>query len=75
MAWNPSPKIAMLRTFAQQFAAAFGQQQVIVIHLDRRVGTMGSASYGDTRALCGDAEKLARVAYDAVYRALEEEEA
>lgn len=67
MAWNPSPKVAAARDIARRF----GKQQVIVVMLDLERGTIESATYGETKALCADAKRLGDAAYDAVIKAYE----
>ena len=62
MAWNPSPKIAA----ARDIGTTFGKKQVIVLMIDQAAGTLEVASYGATRELCKEAEKLGDVAFDAV---------
>ena len=62
MAWNPSPKVAAARDIGKKF----GKPQVIVLLLDQEAGTLEFASYGDTKALCGDAKKIGDIAFDAV---------
>lgn len=51
---------------ARDLAERFGKEQVIVLMLDQKAGTLEYASYGKTRALCADARRLADAAYDAV---------
>ena len=65
MAWNPSPKVAA----ARDIGARFRKDQVIVLMIDNRAGTLEYASYGETRALCDEAKWLADAAYAAVARA------
>lgn len=62
MAWNPSPKVAAARDIGEKF----GKQEVIVIMIDHRSGTMEYASWGTTVNLCRSAKKKADVAYEAV---------
>jgi hypothetical protein len=69
MAFNPSPKVAAARDIGNKFH----KPMVIVIMLDPNAGTMEYASYGQTAKLCGEAEKLADVAYEAIYKHLEKE--
>lgn len=60
MAWNPSPKVAAARDIGKKFK----KKMVIVVMLTD--DTIEYASYGETPKLCGDARKIADVAYDAV---------
>jgi hypothetical protein len=62
MAFNPSPKVAA----ARDIGAKFGKDQVIVLMIDSKTGTLEYASYGATRELCADAKRRADAAYDAV---------
>jgi hypothetical protein len=63
MAWNPSAKVAAARDIGNKF----GANKVIVIMINERAGIIESASYGETKAECAMAKRLADVAYDAVY--------
>jgi hypothetical protein len=69
MAWNPSPRVADCRDIARKW----GMKQVMVIAIDRDAGAMDAASYGETKALCGDSHRLLNAAYDAVYNAVRDE--
>lgn len=62
MAWNPAPEVQALR----ELAAKFHKQQVIVLMVDLKAGTLQMASYGATRELCNDAKRRGELAYDAV---------
>ena len=62
MAWNPSPKVADCREIARKW----GKQQVIIIAVDYKTGTLEYASYGETMTLCADAKQLADLAYEAI---------
>jgi hypothetical protein len=66
MAWNPSPKVADCRDIARKW----GKQQVIILAIDTNQNTLEYASYGETKELCSDAQKLADAAYDAIVKAL-----
>ena len=65
MAWNPSPQVAVARDAAK----ALNAHMVVVLYV-KATGDdgaqLGYASYGETKALCGEARKLADVAYDAM---------
>ena len=63
MAWNPSPEVAAARDYAKKF----GQDRVIIITVDHQTGTMGYVTYGKTRALCDDTQRLGEAAYQAVF--------
>lgn len=63
MAWNPSPEVAVARDAAKKL----GDEQVIILRINRTKGTVGFVSYGETRALCDDAKLLGEVAYQAMY--------
>ena len=65
MAWNPSPEVAACRDFARQFDA----DRVVILYTTHD-GKLGSASYGETRALCAETKRLADAAYAAVYAAI-----
>lgn len=58
-----SPQIAAAREIAERF----GQDQVIVLMVSRRHGTIRYASYGRTRRLCAEARRIADRAYEAVF--------
>ena len=61
MAFNPSPKVAAARDFANKF----GQEMVIIVHIDR-AGKIGYASYGGTQSLCHKAKVIADEMFDAI---------
>lgn len=67
MAWNPSPKVCAAREFGQRF----GKDQVIILSLDLRKGTLEMTSYGRTKELCDQAKGLGDAAYEALMRELE----
>lgn len=62
MAWNPSKEVAAARDIGKKFK----QSQVIILMIDHDKGTLQCASYGETKALCAKAKRLADKAYDAV---------
>lgn len=64
MAWNPDPKVAVAREFGRKF----GKDVVIILSLNTSQETIEYASYGETKALCSTARKLADAAFDAVRR-------
>jgi len=66
MAWNPSPKVAAARDFADKFK----KQQVIIIALDLEANTLEATTYGETKQLCTATKRLGDAAYDAVMDAL-----
>jgi hypothetical protein len=68
MAWNPSPKVADARDLARKHGAT----KVVILLINDDAGTLEYASYGRDKALCAEAKELADVAYDAVYRHIEE---
>ncbi len=70
MAWNPSPKVAVARDVARKFRA----DQIVLLMLDMKAGTMECITYGETKALCAGAKKLGDAAYDAVMNRIEEQE-
>ena len=61
MAWNPSPKVAAARDFANKFE----KQQVIILAIDKD-GQLDYASYGETKHLCDTAKIIADIAFDAI---------
>jgi hypothetical protein len=61
MAFNPSPKVAMARDYANKFS----KKQVIILAIDDNE-TLEYASYGTTKLYCHNAEILADIAYDAL---------
>lgn len=68
MAWNPTPEVAALRDYAKRF----GGEYIVLIHINEREEKMGVVTYGETREKCGRAKKLGDVAYNAVYKDIEE---
>lgn len=64
MAFNPSPKVAACRTVASQFK----KDQVIILMVDQKAGTIEYASYGTTRKLCKDAKRLGDIAFEAIIK-------
>ena len=62
MAWNPSSKVAAARDIGKRF----GKDQVIVLMIDSKLGTLEYASYGKTKELCADAKALADIAFDSL---------
>lgn len=64
MAFNPSPKVADAREIAKKW----GKQQVIILGIDAKLGTVEYASYGATRELCADAKRKADAAFEAIIR-------
>ena len=64
MAFNPSPKVAEARAIADKF----GMSHVIILMLSTDDETIQYASYGRTTKECKEAEGLADVAYNAVYK-------
>ena len=61
MAWNPSPKVAAARDFAEKFK----KQQVIILAIDED-GRLDYASYGATKHLCSTSKILADIAFNAI---------
>lgn len=68
MAWNPSPKVETAREVARKHK----YDQVIIIGISNRRGTMESITYGETKQLCDETRRLGDAAYAAVYKKLEE---
>ena len=58
MSWNPSPKVADCREIARKWR----KQQVIILAVDIKAGTLEYASYGETKPLCDEAKVLADAA-------------
>ncbi len=54
MVWNPSPEVAI----ARDFGIKFNKKMVIIFHVNDK-GELGYASYGETKILCSEAQKLA----------------
>jgi len=65
MSWNPSPKVADARELARKW----GFKQVIILALDPAEGNMVTVTYGETKRLCSEAERLGTAAEEAVVRA------
>jgi len=53
MAWNPSPTVAVARDAAKRL----GADRCVVV-FTTPAGQLGSASYGETRALCDETKGL-----------------
>ncbi len=70
MAWNPDPKIADIRDFAKKH----GYDQVIVIAINNVKDTMESMTFGITKQLCDRTKPLGDVAYNAVWKKIEDGE-
>lgn len=64
MAWNPSPEVQVARDAAKKLGDA---DQIIIVYLNYKNNTMGSVTYGRTKAMCDDAKKLGDVAYQAIF--------
>lgn len=64
MSWNPSPKVAEARNIGEKFK----KKMVIVLMIDDN--KLEYASYGETKALCNEAKKIADKAYDSVFNYL-----
>lgn len=64
MAFNPSKEVAIARDAAEKLHA----DRCIVL-FTKSDGTIGYASYGQTKQRCDSARKMADVAYDAVMSA------
>lgn len=62
MAWNPSPEVAAARDYGKKFNA----DRVIIIHVNETTGANGYVTYGKTRALCDDTQRLGEAALSAV---------
>jgi len=71
MAWNPSPKVKAARGYGDQY----GKDTVIILGVDTLRSTMEVVTYGRTMTLCARAQQLGDIAYDAIYKFLEEENA
>jgi len=70
MAWNPTPKVAAARDFGNKFR----KDKVVIISIDYAAGTLEATTFGKTRAMCAEAEKLGNVLCDAAYKFMEENE-
>lgn len=62
MAWNPSPEIAALRELAPKLKA----RQVIVIAINEDGSTFGVHTFGKTRLLCDQADKIGKQVFKMV---------
>ena len=69
MAFNPSPKVADCRDIAKKW----NKPQIIILAVDPIAGTLEYASYGESKAHCDEAKRLADVAYQAIMDEFEEE--
>jgi len=61
MAWNPEPKVAAARDYAEKFDA-----ECVVIVSICHDGSCSMVSYGETRALCEEAKALSLHLHDKV---------
>jgi hypothetical protein len=68
MAFNPSPKVADCRDIAKKW----NKPQIIILAVDPIAGTLEYASYGESKAHCAEAKRLADVAYQAIMGKYEE---
>lgn len=68
MAFNPSPKVADCREIAKKW----NKPQIIILAIDPIAGTLEYASYGESKAHCDEAKRLADVAYQAITDKYEE---
>ena len=68
MAFNPSPKVADCRDIAKKS----NKPQIIILAIDPIAGTLEYASYGENKANCDEAKRLADVAYQAIMDKYEE---
>lgn len=68
MAFNPSPKVADCRDIARKW----NKPQIIILAVDPIAGTLEYASYGESKAHCDEAKRLADVAYQAIMVKYEE---
>ncbi|BBN90661.1 MAG: hypothetical protein E6Q42_09725 [Dechloromonas sp.] len=68
MAFNPSPKVADCRDIAKKW----NKPQIIILAIDPIAGTLEYASYGENKANCDEAKRLADVAYQAIMDKYEE---
>mgnify|MGYP000891397564 CR=1 FL=1 len=69
MAFNPSPKVADCRAISEKWK----KPQIIILAVDPIAGTLEYASYGETKAHCAEAKRLADVAYQAIMDKYEEQ--
>lgn len=72
MAWNPEPKVGLVRDLAND--EEFNCQMMMVVYVDIPNSQMGVVTYGKNRKLCKLAGKLGERAYQAVEGWFEEEE-
>ena len=68
MAFNPSPNVADCRDIAKKW----NKPQIIILAVDPIAGTLEYASYGESKAHCDEAKRLADVAYQAIMAKYEE---
>lgn len=68
MAFNPSPKVADCRDIARKW----NKPQIIILAVDPIAGTLEYASYGESKAHCNEAKRLANAAYQAIMAKYEE---
>lgn len=61
MVWNPTPEVAVARKAAERLRAPI----CVVVYVTRDQ-KLGVASYGETKALCQQARKLAEHLFKAV---------
>ena len=62
MSWNPSPKVADCREIARKWDV----EQVIILAVSLKRGTMEYSSFGQTKELCAEARKYGDAAYEAI---------
>ena len=68
MAFNPCPKVADCRDIAKKW----NKPQIIILAVDPIAGTLEYASYGESKAHCDEAKRLADVAYQSIMDKYEE---
>jgi hypothetical protein len=68
VAFNPSPKVADCRDIAKKW----NKPQIIILAIDPIAGTLEYASYGESKAHCDEAKRLADVAYQSIMDKYEE---
>ena len=68
MAFNPAPKVADCRDIAKKW----NKPPIIILAVDPITGTLEYASYGESKAHCDEAKRLADVAYQAIMENYEE---
>ena len=71
MPWNPSPKVQT----AREVAAKWGADQVVILLVNQRQGTLEMISYGKNARLCDEAGRLGDAAHDAVLATYVKEDA